>query len=37
MNIVVVGIGYVGLVMGICFVEIGNYVICVDIDVNKVK
>lgn len=37
MKIVVIGIGYVGLVIGICLVEIGNDVICVDIDVEKVE
>lgn len=37
MNIVVIGMGYVGFVIGICFVEIGNYVICVDIDEKKVE
>ncbi len=37
MKIAVVGTGYVGLVSGTCFAETGNNVICVDIDVNKVK
>lgn len=36
MNIAVVGTGYVGLVTGTCFAEMGNHVICVDIDANKV-
>ena len=36
MQIAVVGTGYVGLVTGACFAETGNYVICVDIDANKV-
>ena len=35
MQIAVVGTGYVGLVTGACFAETGNYVICVDIDANK--
>jgi UDPglucose 6-dehydrogenase len=37
MNIAIVGTGYVGLVTGTCFAEIGNRVICVDIDETKVK
>ncbi|MFM1744741.1 MAG: hypothetical protein RLZZ630_678 [Bacteroidota bacterium] len=36
MNIAVVGTGYVGLVTGTCFAEMGNHVICVDIDAEKV-
>ncbi len=36
MNIAVVGTGYVGLVTGTCFAEMGNHVTCVDIDTNKV-
>lgn len=37
MNIAVVGTGYVGLVTGTCFSEMGNHVICVDIDQAKVE
>lgn len=37
MRIAVIGTGYVGLVTGTCFAETGNYVTCVDIDVNKVQ
>ncbi|AUC85239.1 UDP-glucose 6-dehydrogenase [Polaribacter sp. ALD11] len=37
MNIAVIGSGYVGLVSGTCFSEMGNKVICVDIDQNKIK
>ncbi len=37
MNIAVVGTGYVGLVTGTCFAEMGNHVICVDIDKSKVE
>ena len=37
MNIAVVGTGYVGLVTGTCFAEMGNHVICVDIDESKVE
>ena len=36
MNIAVVGTGYVGLVSGTCFAEMGNTVTCVDIDERKV-
>lgn len=36
MRIAVVGTGYVGLVTGTCFAEMGNDVICVDIDEKKV-
>ena len=36
MNIAVVGTGYVGLVSGVCFAEMGNQVTCVDIDAGKV-
>ena len=37
MNIAIIGTGYVGLVSGTCFAEMGNDVICVDIDVEKVQ
>ena len=37
MNIAIVGSGYVGLVSGTCFAEMGNKVICVDIDQNKIQ
>ena len=36
MKISVVGTGYVGLVSGTCFAEMGNDVICVDIDKKKI-
>ena len=36
MNIAIIGTGYVGLVSGTCFSEMGNQVICVDIDEDKV-
>ncbi len=37
MKIVVVGSGYVGLVSGTCFAEMGNTVTCVDIDQTKIS
>ncbi len=37
MKIAVVGTGYVGLVTGTCFAEVGNKVTCVDIDYTKIK
>lgn len=37
MNIVVIGSGYVGLVSGTCFSEMGNKVTCVDIDPLKIE
>ncbi|MCH7772511.1 MAG: UDP-glucose/GDP-mannose dehydrogenase family protein, partial [Bacteroidetes bacterium] len=36
MKIVVTGTGYVGLVTGTCFAELGNDVVCVDIDKDKI-
>ena len=37
MKVAVVGSGYVGLVSGTCFSEMGNHVTCVDIDESKIE
>jgi len=37
MKVCVIGIGYVGLVTGVCLAEIGNTVFCVDKDEKKIE
>ena len=36
MKLCMIGTGYVGLVSGVCFADLGNEVICVDNNVNKI-
>ena len=37
MKLCMIGTGYVGLVSGVCFADLGNDVICVDKDQDKIK
>ena len=37
MKLCMIGTGYVGLVSGVCFSDLGNQVICVDKDLTKIK
>ena len=36
-NIAVIGAGYVGLVTGACFADLGNRVCCLDIDAERIE
>jgi UDPglucose 6-dehydrogenase len=36
MRLTVIGSGYVGLVTGACMAEVGNHVVCVDVDEDKI-
>jgi UDPglucose 6-dehydrogenase len=37
MNLTIIGTGYVGLVTGTCFAEVGHHVLCVDCDPEKIR
>jgi UDPglucose 6-dehydrogenase len=37
MKVTVIGSGYVGLVTGACLSEMGNHVVCLDVDANKIR
>ncbi|MEY4501889.1 MAG: UDP-glucose 6-dehydrogenase RkpK, partial [Pseudomonadota bacterium] len=36
MKVTVIGVGYVGLVSGVCLADVGHQVACVDKDVDKI-
>ena len=37
MKLCIIGTGYVGLVSGVCFSDLGNDVVCVDHDLKKIE
>ena len=37
MKVTVIGAGYVGLVTGACLAEMGNHVVCLDVDADKIR
>ena len=37
MKLCMIGTGYVGLVSGVCFADLGNNVICVDNNIDKIN
>lgn len=37
MKVTVIGTGYVGLVSGACLADVGNHVLCVDVDAEKIR
>ncbi len=36
MDVTIFGSGYVGLVTGVCLAEVGNNVLCIDVDPRKI-
>ncbi len=36
-KICVIGTGYVGLVTGVCFADLGNEVVCMDVDEDRIQ
>ena len=37
MNVTIIGTGYVGLVTGACLADLGNHVVCLDLDAAKIE
>jgi UDPglucose 6-dehydrogenase len=37
MNVTVMGVGYVGLVTGACLADVGNDVLCLDLDPRRIE
>ena len=37
MKVTVIGTGYVGLVTGACLAEVGNNILCLDLDLSKIE
>ena len=37
MKLCMIGTGYVGLVSGVCFADLGNEVVCVDNNIDKIN
>jgi UDPglucose 6-dehydrogenase len=35
-QICVIGTGYVGVVTGVCFADLGNHVVCLDVDQKRI-